>query len=901
MTLLGNLGFGQGLFISQYIETSSGSTPKGIEVFNNTGADIVFSAGNNLQVYQGTNGASCAVLPGINVTSGTLVAGEVWVIGTTDLTAYAIANGTNLSGTTDYTFTFNGDDALELYLGGVLVDVFGTCGTDPGSSWSGGGVSTANNNLQIQSGICSGTTSSWSDPSTRFDQIAGGTTMTGFGDPPIGCGSTPLLTVTPSILTGLDYVFGSGPSASQSYDLSGTNLTPASGNITITPPANFEFSFDNSTFYTTAQTVGYNASTLSSTTIYVRLVSGLAVGTYGSSNITNAGGGATTVNVAVDGEVTAPSAFCIDEDFVDFSDWTNSGTASDAVHCAPNDECRAFGTGDDMITPPVDNPSLLEFMQDASSGGNGNTATIDYKIGAGGTWTACHSFTVSKIESVESVDLTNIGGVNLSAEMQVYFRFNSSFNTWYLDDVQVTCGTVSNTITTGVVSTSPFSVDCTTGDGGTVAFTSTDPFTSNTYTAQLSDASGSFAAPLNIGTLFSDANSGTINFVIPAGTPTGSGYLIRVISNSPAVVGTSSAVFTINLSGGPCSCFEIESILVDACDAGNEGENEMFRFSVGGNPIDVNDISVNWPNNSWLGLCQDATTASIVSAINATITGGGQLIEPPGGIIPANAEVMFFTSTDFNYTLFDFSALNYDLYAIFQCAGNTAGHFVNNSGNPIGTFRTLNMSVAGCGSDAVTYDAYYVFNGDGATVDFDIPGNPTYSPGGNCSTVPIYPVPIGLLYFNSDCDNDNVELKWATSSETNNDYFTVEAALNTDDFTPVVKIEGAGNSNQRLQYSVTLENNYRYFRLKQTDFDGAFTYSPIEYIDCSNSGFNVYPTLLQTGESVYVTGEISELEVYNILGMQVHLDLNENVITGLEKGMYLVVINRVHQFKVIVQ
>ena len=176
-----NLTWGQNLCISQYIETSSGTTPKGIEVFNNTGSDINF-ASNNLEVYQGTNGGSCSNK--VTISSGILANGQVWVIGTSDLTNYATTNGTDLSGTTTYGFAFNGDDALELYLGGSLQDVIGTCGSDPGSSWSGSGVSTANQNLQIKSGICSGTTTYWTDPSQRYDNIAGGTTMTGFGDAP---------------------------------------------------------------------------------------------------------------------------------------------------------------------------------------------------------------------------------------------------------------------------------------------------------------------------------------------------------------------------------------------------------------------------------------------------------------------------------------------------------------------------------------------------------------------------------------------------------------------------------------------------------------------------------------------------------------------------------------------
>lgn len=57
----------------------------------------------------------------------------------------------------------------------------------------------------------------------------------------------------------------------------------------------------------------------------------------------------------------------------------------------------------------------------------------------------------------------------------------------------------------------------------------------NIFTAQLSNASGSFAAPVTIGTLTSSSLTGTIAGMIPANTLSGSGYRIRVVSNNPLV------------------------------------------------------------------------------------------------------------------------------------------------------------------------------------------------------------------------------------------------------------------------------------------------------------------------------------------------------------------------------
>lgn len=124
----------------------------------------------------------------------------------------------------------------------------------------------------------------------------------------------------------------------------------------------------------------------------------------------------------------------------------------------------------------------------------------------------------------------------------------------------------SNTITTTTpIVGSPFCVTASTGVSVSVPFTSSGTFTGNTYTAQLSNASGSFVSPVNIGTLVSDANSGTtISATIPANTPTGTGYVIRVVSNGPAVTGSSTAAFTVNLANNSIAPSTTQNILESA-------------------------------------------------------------------------------------------------------------------------------------------------------------------------------------------------------------------------------------------------------------------------------------------------------------------------------------------------
>ena len=71
----------------------------------------------------------------------------------------------------------------------------------------------------------------------------------------------------------------------------------------------------------------------------------------------------------------------------------------------------------------------------------------------------------------------------------------------------------------------------------------------NVFTAQLSDANGSFVTPQNIGTL-TGTTGGVINITIPPGTVPGSTYRIRILSSNPVYSSNDNKYITIT---GPCA------------------------------------------------------------------------------------------------------------------------------------------------------------------------------------------------------------------------------------------------------------------------------------------------------------------------------------------------------------
>ena len=153
------------------------------------------------------------------------------------------------------------------------------------------------------------------------------------------------------------------------------------------------------------------------------------------------------------------------------------------------------------------------------------------------------------------------------------------------------------------------------------------------------------------------------------------------------------------------------------------------------------------------------------------------------------------------------------------------------------------------------------------------------------------PLPIELIYFNAIANNNNTVLtEWTTASESNNEYFTVERSQNDINFEEVGIVKGAGNSNSLLNYDLTDNNPYLgilYYRLKQTDFDGRYSYSNSVPVDFERSyTFSVYPNPFHSSISITIsdTRSISTIkfELYNAIGVEVISRLITEQLTTFE-------------------
>ncbi|MCC7402669.1 MAG: T9SS type A sorting domain-containing protein [Chitinophagaceae bacterium] len=168
------------------------------------------------------------------------------------------------------------------------------------------------------------------------------------------------------------------------------------------------------------------------------------------------------------------------------------------------------------------------------------------------------------------------------------------------------------------------------------------------------------------------------------------------------------------------------------------------------------------------------------------------------------------------------------------------------------------------------------------------------------TTISNSPLPVSLLDFNATVEKAKVKLTWKTAIELDNDHFTVERSFDGNSWEVVKNIPGAKNSTTLQSYECYDENPYAgtaYYRLKQTDIDGKFTYSGVREVKMTDANSNTifaYPNP-NTGSTLNFKGITDPskvlLTVHDASGSSVFsvaLTSNSVEIPSLKPGLYLV-------------
>ena len=181
-------------------------------------------------------------------------------------------------------------------------------------------------------------------------------------------------------------------------------------------------------------------------------------------------------------------------------------------------------------------------------------------------------------------------------------------------------------------------------------------------------------------------------------------------------------------------------------------------------------------------------------------------------------------------------------------------------------------------------------------------------------------LPVQLISFDAKLiDNKEVSCMWSTASEVNNDYFELERSMvnsqqsTVNGWEAIGKIKGNGTTNSVHNYqftdhglsTVNSEPSTIYYRLKQVDFDGTFTYSDVKVVtlDKEKNDWTVYPNPVANEITIHANNSQNSkevlIEIYDLKGSKLFSliqPINETQqykieVGTLDAGMYFLMIN----------
>ncbi len=180
------------------------------------------------------------------------------------------------------------------------------------------------------------------------------------------------------------------------------------------------------------------------------------------------------------------------------------------------------------------------------------------------------------------------------------------------------------------------------------------------------------------------------------------------------------------------------------------------------------------------------------------------------------------------------------------------------------------------------------------------------------------PLPVNLLSFSAKAEGERTLIEWATASEFNCDHFDIERSADSRNFQFLVAENAVGNSNTEHSYKTyDLQplKGWNYYRLKQVDVDGAFTWSSVAavFFSGNDSYVAVYPNPVQNTLSIAISNKEDQscsLILMDVTGrvlksQELQLVKGDNIfsldMSAFAVGSYLLKIGLTFQTKIVKQ
>ncbi len=344
----------------------------------------------------------------------------------------------------------------------------------------------------------------------------------------------------------------------------------------------------------------------------------------------------------------------------------------------------------------------------------------------------------------------------------------------------------------------------------------------------------------------------------------------------------------------------LSGVMVNSC--GTEGANEFLFFKNGGSDLTVSasNIDIRYGTTASPGTSSNITStlgapvnSAYISSLNSLLTPGCGITfayAASGSNIPANANfIVMNDNVDniVNYSGWCNAGFSNTIYVMFSTSTNwsTSGEFANNvSASPKERYFVTTFN-----SGSPTVYNYYADNtgdptgwtttqGDGSFAAWTGSGAASgYSNYPSCTPPIPTSMPIKLASFIAKPTiNSEVTLYWQTTAETNFSHFEIQRSRDAIGFESIGRHESQKIESDLLNYSFVDSKPFdqiSYYRLKEVDLDGSYSFSKIVSVNSSNTEQKIFTFPNPVNEYFEIAGvkneEIKEISVFNIAGKKI--------------------------------
>jgi hypothetical protein len=242
------------------------------------------------------------------------------------------------------------------------------------------------------------------------------------------------------------------------------------------------------------------------------------------------------------------------------------------------------------------------------------------------------------------------------------------------------------------------------------------------------------------------------------------------------------------------------------------------------------------------------------------------------------------------------NSLTIYIYGTLNFVGGGAKLTINSSSNIV-VYAGGMITSTGSPSQTLSIGSNTVYQGNQAPIVGAQYANNTTGSG----FMPFIPLPVKFISFSLAYKSNCVLIQWSTSEEINSYNYTIERSINGTNWFSIAEIASSGNSNSVKNYSYTDDYVIQgkvYYRIKQTDISGYYTYTPIKAL---TSG-----SLKMTDIKIYSTGQSSiilqfpqlindyiQVRIFSVNGQlisvtQLNKPFGQMIINTNKKGNYII-------------